>query len=176
MGEVKEENVRLKMMLERIQKDYKSLQLRFFDILQQETSKNSSNSAPSHDETEEPELVSLCLGRSPSEHRKDDKPGNSSKTSENEELKANLTLGLDSNFLLSTELVSNPSPEDSSEEQKEEEAGETWQLSKIPRKNGDDDVAQQNHVKRARVCVRARCDTPTVSTDLLKKLSSFSLI
>lgn len=169
MGDVREENQRLKMMLERIEKDYKSLQLRFFDILQHETSsKQSTDSAPSHDETEESnELVSLCLGRSPTEPKKEDKSTTSAKSMENEELKANLTLGLDSKILTSTETVlSNPSPAESVEEPKEEEAGETWPPSKvIPKRNGDhDEAAQQSQPKRARVCVRTRCDTPTVSS------------
>lgn len=168
MGDVREENQRLKMMLERIEKDYKSLQLRFFDILQHETSsKQSTDSAPSHDETEESnELVSLCLGRSPTEPKKEDKSTNSAKSTENEELKANLTLGLDSKILTSAETVlSNPSPAESVEEPKEEEAGETWPPSKvIPKRNGDhDEAAQQSPPKRARVCVRTRCDTPTMN-------------
>jgi hypothetical protein len=167
MGDVREENHRLKMMLERIEKDYQSLQLRFFDILQHETSsKQSTDSAPSHDETEESnELVSLCLGRSPSEPKKEEKSTNSAKSRENEELKANLTLGLDSKILTSTETASNPSPAESVEEPKEE-AGETWPPSKIiPKRNGDhDEAAQQSQAKRARVCVRTRCETPTVSS------------
>ncbi|MCI63395.1 putative WRKY transcription factor 72-like, partial [Trifolium medium] len=73
MGEVKEENERLKMMLSRVEKDYNSLQLRFFDIVNKEvTNKGVDDSSTSHDEIdEEPELVSLCLGRSPNEHKKE---------------------------------------------------------------------------------------------------------
>lgn len=167
MGEVREENERLKLMLEKIEKDYKSLQLRFFNILKQESSRKSESSAPnSHDfEDEEPELVSLCLGRNPKEAKKEEKitarDFNKAKEDGGDHLKASLTLGLDSKSQLSGEL----SPENSSEEPKEEEAGEIWPPSKIQKtmKSGDDEAAQQNHVKRARVCVRARCDAPTVS-------------
>ncbi|EEF45023.1 probable WRKY transcription factor 72 [Ricinus communis] len=165
MGEVREENERLKKMLKQVEKDYQSLMLRFFNIFQQETCKKSSDSTPSnHNETEEHELVSLCLGRTPPpcEPKKDEKQSgsNSSKSCrEDEELKAKLSLGLDA-----TELVSNPSSGNSLEEVKEDEAGETWPPSKVnPKRSIDDEVAQQSNVKRARVCVRARCDTPTMN-------------
>ncbi|KAH7554052.1 hypothetical protein ACOSP7_028973 [Xanthoceras sorbifolium] len=185
MGVVREENERLKMMLEGIEKDYKSLQLRFFDILQQSPPKdnpckdNKDSSSPySNDEIiMEPELVSLCLGRtSPSDHsnyNKEGKPSINSCSKRSREdddlhhgdLKASLSLALDSKFQPSLELVSNMSPENSLEETKEDEAGETWPPSKILKtmKTGDDDLSQQNHVKRARVSVRARCDTPTMN-------------
>ncbi|XP_022751909.1 probable WRKY transcription factor 72 [Durio zibethinus] len=168
MGEVKEENERLKMMLEQIQQDYKSLQLRFFEILQQGVAKKpTDSSAPSHNgEAPEPELVSLSLGRSSTDSKKVEKTTSSSKTKNVPEIKAGLTLGLDSKFQLSTEIVSNPSPENSSEEPKEDDAGETWPPSKTEKttRNGDEDqVTQQSHVKRARVSVRARCDAPTMS-------------
>ncbi|XVE83849.1 hypothetical protein DITRI_Ditri16bG0120700 [Diplodiscus trichospermus] len=172
MGEVKEENERLKMMLEEIQENYKSLQLRFFEILQQGAAKKSTgSSAPSGngDGAPEPELVSLSLGRPPTAgSRKDEKTSSSGKTKEDPEIKAGLSLGLDSKFQLSTETVSNPSPQNSSEEPKEDDndAGETWQPNKIQKtaKNGDDqEVAQQSQVKRARVSVRTRCDAPTMN-------------
>ena len=167
MGEVKEENERLRMMLEQIQENYKSLQLRFFEILQQGAAKKSTDSAPNshNNDALAPELVSLSLGRNPTDFKKDEKATSSSKMKEDHEIKAGLTLGLDSKFQLSTEIVSNPSPENSSEEPKEDDAGETWPPSKIQKttRNGDEEVAQQNHVKRARVSVRARCDAPTVS-------------
>ncbi|KAJ0100180.1 hypothetical protein Patl1_22145 [Pistacia atlantica] len=179
MGEVREENERLRTMLERVAKDYKSLQLRFFDILQQEEPSRKPvtehNPSPSNDETiMEPELVSLCLGRSSSgaasETKKEEKTNKS--TREEEELKASLSLALDSKFQPSLELLTSTShfsPENSSEEpkdhdEKEATAGETWPPSKMLKtmRNGDDEASQQNPVKRARVSVRARCDTPTV--------------
>lgn len=175
MGEVREENGRLKMMLEQIEKDYHSLQLRFFDIVKQEAApKKLTESAPSHEEThEEPhELVSLCLGRRPSDPKKDDNgcsnPKNG-KAMKDEDWKASLSLGWDSKFQLSTELVS---------DQLAVEAGDTWPTSKLPKtmRNGDDEVSQQTQVKRARVSVRARCDTPTVSTLIHVVFLSFSYV
>lgn len=167
MGQVREENERLKKMVQQMEKDYQSLKFHFFDLLGQETCKKSEDSTPSSDETEESELVSLCLGRTPSESKKYEKGSNSSRSSrENEDLEAGLTLGLDSKFQMSTELESNPSPENSLDA-KEDEAGETWPPSKILKRNIDDEDAKQGDVKRARVCVRARCETPTVSTLLI---------
>eukprot|EP00261_Vitis_vinifera_P039503 XP_019080746.1 PREDICTED: probable WRKY transcription factor 72 isoform X2 [Vitis vinifera] len=143
-----------------------------FDILQQESSKRPVDSAPAIDEeSKELELVSLCLGRSsPTDGKRDGKSSIASKAKEDDdELNAGLTLGLDSKFQVSkldvTEFASNSSPtENSIEEVKEEEAGETWPPSKVLKtmRTGDE-VSQQSHVKRARVSVRARCDTLTMN-------------
>lgn len=60
------------------------------------------------------------------------------------------------------------SPDNSASETKEEDAaaaaGEIWPPSKALKatRSGDDELSQPS-VKRARVSVRARCDTPTVS-------------
>ncbi|XP_027352452.1 probable WRKY transcription factor 72 [Abrus precatorius] len=166
MGEVKEENERLKMMLERVEKDYHSLQLRFFDILNKEVSKTGVNdSSASHDETEEPEFVSLCLGRSPKEPKKEVRIGNSNKPKE-KDVEANLTLGLDAKHVLSMDMgmVSDLSPMNSSEEPKESEAEGTLSTDKSAKLiNVNNDISDQMPAKRARVSVRARCDTPTMN-------------
>ncbi|XP_050104138.1 WRKY transcription factor 72A-like [Malus sylvestris] len=71
LGEVMEENARLKMTLNHMEKDYHSLQLRFFDILKLQASKKAVN-VSGHRIIEEPEeLLSLCLGRSPREPKSD---------------------------------------------------------------------------------------------------------
>ncbi|WCJ20802.1 WRKY DNA-binding protein 72 [Euphorbia peplus] len=158
MGQVREENERLKMMLQQVEKDYHSLKLRFLEIVQQESCKNSVDSA---EDTEESDLVSLSLGRNtPSPTQTQTQLTKKDSTKQDEEFKGSLTLGLDSKVQNSEK----PSPTNSSEQVvKEDEGGETWQANKIQKINVDDDVAQQNNVKRARVCVRARCDTPTMN-------------
>ncbi|PSS07888.1 WRKY transcription factor 72 [Actinidia chinensis var. chinensis] len=165
MGEVREENQRLRMYLNRMMKDYQNLQMQFFDIVNQET-KESTNTAQSDQEmTEEPELVSLSLGRTSSDPRKDEKAIRKGK--EDQQDKEGLALGLHSNFEVSKtgpidESSIKPSPENSQEVNKE--AGESWPPQKGLKtvRSEDDEISQHNPVKKARVSVRVRCDTPTM--------------
>lgn len=171
MGEVIEENQRLRMHLDRVMKDYGSLQMLFHDMVQQERNKSSSTITTTHQETEEPELVSLSLRMSTTDGKKDD---HSSKNHGKEKVdnydrgQDGLALGLDCKFELAKdqETVSSPNPslEASSGEVKKED-GETWPPQKSLKKarnDQEDEVSQQNPAKRARVSVRVRCDTPTV--------------
>lgn len=166
MGEVIEENQRLRMYLDQVMKDYRALQMQFHDMVQSEPNKSTST-VTNHQETEEPELVSLSLGRSSSDGKKDDACKNPGKEKVDIDDKEGLALGLDCKFgspkTLQTQTSPNPSLETSSEEVKEE-AGETWSPQKSVKnaRNGEDEVSQQNPAKRARVSVRVRCDTPTV--------------
>lgn len=173
MGEVMEENQRLRMHLDQVMKDYRALQLKFHDIIQQETNKSSST-ITTHQETEEPELVCLSLGMSSSDGKKDD---HSSRNHGKEKVdhkdddddKEVLALGMDYKFELPKDQENEPSPnptrEASSEEVKEEERGETWPPKESFKnvRNEEDEVSQQNPAKRARVSVRVRCDTPTMN-------------
>ncbi|GFZ19175.1 WRKY DNA-binding protein 72 [Actinidia rufa] len=184
MTKVREENVRLRSMLKQIEKDYQSLQSRFIETIQHQPKKNSiSNSSNNREEIEEPELVSLCLGfRSPREPKRDDNKINStdgsSKTNREEERfkKEGLKLGLDCKFEeegcksdCAEVIATDQSPENSLEETTKEELkdAETWPPSKVlktVRSSGDDELSQQqSSVKRARVSVRARCDTATMN-------------
>jgi hypothetical protein len=174
MDEVKEENERLKMLLARIGKDYQSLQMQFYDILQQEEAKSNTDTTSNHQAKEEPELVSLSLGMKSTDQAKKHENKNSNIFSnggqdQDEELNGQLSLRLDCRFEPSSNEDSrniNASSNNGFEELKEEEPTEIWPPSKIlktARSTGDDEVLQQNPLKKARVSVRARCDTPTVS-------------
>ncbi|KAK2663975.1 hypothetical protein Ddye_002563 [Dipteronia dyeriana] len=177
MGEVREENQRLKIYLNRIMKDYKTLQMQFYGIVQQEATKPTTDHSSNdhHQEMEEEpsdDLVSLSLGRSSSDSKKHEDQKNKTTHSHDDQDKG-LTLGLDyrkfeaSKSSDETQPLPNPSPENSSEDQApKEEAGETWPPSKVlkmMKSSGEDVILQQNAVKKARVSVRARCDTPTMN-------------
>lgn len=185
MGEVREENQKLKTYLDHIMKEYKTLQMQFFDIVKpdQEQKKPSDGEAVANgnddrqQSKESEELVSLSLGRATSsQHSEKDYEG---KLLFLENISKDQDLGLSLNCKLSdasrTSLVetllknnnnSKSSPATSFEDQLKEGPGETWAPSKVRktmRSRGDDEVSQQNPVKKARVLVRARCDTATVS-------------
>lgn len=170
MGEVREENERLKTTLARIFKDYQSLQMHFFDIVQQQQVKKPDETPPARNEVEEPDqLVSLSLGTSSSGQKKEEKVNTTKSKESHEQLEGGLTLGLDCKFEGSSAgtnepAVSNLSPGNSFEEPKEAEPKEPWPPGKILKnlRNGDDEISQQPFVKKARVSVRARCDAPTV--------------
>lgn len=72
MGEVREENQRLKKSLNQIMKDYEALKMQFLGIVGQESKKfpnqdDMSNKEQQHDQIE---LVSLTLGRFPVAEKK----------------------------------------------------------------------------------------------------------
>ncbi|PIM98835.1 hypothetical protein CDL12_28678 [Handroanthus impetiginosus] len=173
MDEVMEENQRLKMYLDRILKDYRTLEMRYRDVIQQEARRDPHIVPNTHDhdhhKEESDELIDLSLGISSSDRLKDDHR----KTPRNENLEGGdkegtLTLGLDCKFEESKKLLveasPNPSLENSLEEVKED-AGDTWppKAMKNVGDGGDDEISQQNPAKRARVSVRIRCETPTMN-------------
>lgn len=178
MGEVREENERLKMLLARIVEDYKSLQSQFSNLIQQERAKTSVASPTDINDFHEPELVSLRLGPSSSAHERDEKLSANKKRGEDHGKNGGggLSLALECKFEGSRNGTNevptlNLSSENSFEDTKEQEAaGEPWPPSKIHKnnvRNDDDEVSQQLQVKKARVSVRARCDAPTVCVQLL---------
>lgn len=190
MGEVREENQRLKIYLSQIMKDYQILQMQYNNIVKQEAAKKSTDniSTNNHQEIKETDLISLTLGSfsgnpkvNNSKDENNKRLSNMMSTKENIEQPDDegLSLGLDqykyerSKSGTETDqggpVVSNPSAGSSFEEPiNKEEAGETWTPSKVlksttVKRSVEDEVPQQNPIKKARVCVRARCDTPTVS-------------
>lgn len=173
VGEVREENERLKLVLAQIRKEYQSLQIQFSEIVQNEEAKKFTDIIV-HDHQEEEEetddLVSLSLGRTSStDSKKDDQKTSflSGKQKEDEKIRdEGLTLGLDCRFEPAlTESMMNTSHENSSEEPKDEEPSTvTWPPSKILKmgRTRDDEALEQPPLKKARVSVRARCNNPTV--------------
>ncbi|OWM65323.1 hypothetical protein CDL15_Pgr008913 [Punica granatum] len=175
MGEVREENERLKLYLERIMKEYKALQIQFFDIAKQEDQKQQATEdtdTASAQELEESDLVSLSLGRvSGSSVGKDEKrkslSGLENKDQKINEDREGLALSLDCKFGaaksgMTESLPNNTSPENSLEDPKED-AGEPPSKVLKTMRSGDDEVSQQHLAKKARVCVRASCDTMTMN-------------
>ncbi|KAI3417154.1 WRKY domain-containing protein [Psidium guajava] len=153
-------------MLKLVEKDLPHpLQMRFFDILQQEAQEISSSNS-SNEEAEEPQLVSLCLGSS---QRTNDKKEKSQSDDPTQDIKTSLTLGLDLKSEFSSKLAPDPHRRKSrleTETPDEEEGGETCLSSKTRKTtcDGEDNEApRQEQVKRARVCVKARCDTTTMN-------------
>ncbi|CAJ2664511.1 unnamed protein product [Trifolium pratense] len=182
MGEVREENQRLKMCLNKIMTEYRALEIQFQNMVKQETKKNNVDTNDNnHDEImAESDLVSLSLGRVPSNNvpKNEDKNNKVSKltlNNEDGEFKEELALGLDCKFETSKSSSTNeglpnvPSPVNSSEVVpiKDDEVVETWPPSKVVNnkttRDAEEEVAQQTPAKKARVCVRARCDTPTMN-------------
>ncbi|CAJ1944047.1 unnamed protein product [Sphenostylis stenocarpa] len=167
MGVVREENKRLKRSLNKIMNEYRTLEMQFQDILKQGTKKKVDKGNGNQEDTlEESDLVSLSLGRVPSNQRNDEKIKVNKPLKDSEGFNQDLTLGLEckSKSGSTTEALPNPSPENSSEVPKEE-AGETWPPKETQKtmRDTEDELAQQNPMKKPRVCVRARCDTPTMN-------------
>ncbi|CAL1357793.1 unnamed protein product [Linum trigynum] len=206
MGEVREENEKLKLTLDKMMRDYSSLRRNFLDFLGNQgtaTAASSSKMLAAAVDRDDQEL-SLCLGSGAA--AKDDRiqekssststattTTSSSGNNKEEEVKAagscSLTLGrgltvdhddakfpvdnLGSSSHRNTKI--NPRGEEAAKDDKAA-AHETWDPSKAPAKrvySSRDDShpdqdhepsqQQQNQTKRARVCVRARCQTPTMN-------------
>ncbi|XP_015693830.1 WRKY transcription factor 72A-like [Oryza brachyantha] len=184
MGEVREENERLKTLLSRISQDYRSLQMHFYDALQQGKAKKLPDHPPTtlNADTEEHEFVSLSLGMSTSKHKNEDRSTiGEVKRSTEDFLKikeGGLSLGLSDRRAGANNTtdrvhqdVMTLSPEGSFEDAKDDtaETTEQWPPSKMLKNlrsvgaEAEDDIAPQPQVKKARVSVRARCDAPTMN-------------
>jgi len=180
MGEVREENKRLKTMLSRIVEDYRSLQLHFHDVLQQGQAKKLAYPATvAPTDVEEPEFVSLSLGTSTSTRKKEETSSVSEGKGREDSMNTNkggLSLGLSdckvgatNNAKIQPDVLT---PEGSSEDAKDdamEAADQQWPPSKtlknlrgVGAEAEDDIIGPLQQAKKTRVSVRARCDAPTV--------------
>ncbi|KAL8475636.1 hypothetical protein ACS0TY_028340 [Phlomoides rotata] len=145
MTGIREENTRLKTLVQQIENDYKSLQMKFIDVSQESKKRKCSFSIVydseknTHVDDHDQDLVSLRLGTSPTR---------SKKVEDLHDVKNNGLINLNHNLekRLKTE---------------DHESGEKCD-HKVLNGNGDEESGQTS-VKRARVCVRARCDTPTMN-------------
>ncbi|KAM3195547.1 hypothetical protein ACQJBY_071593 [Aegilops geniculata] len=178
MGEVRKENERLKTMLARMVEDHRSLQKQFDVLHQQGQGKNLAVGSPEHTSptggVKEPGFVSLRLGTSASTSRQN--MGEEITTGTNNADHKGVPLGLSSGSKAvgaagQSEMKVQPdvltvSPGGSSEEDAATET--TTTAAKNPRSTSggaeaEEEVAQQPLAKKARVSVRARCDTPTMN-------------
>ncbi|KAE9601967.1 hypothetical protein Lal_00041007 [Lupinus albus] len=164
MGEVKEENERLKMCLNKIMDEYRTLEMQFYE---RKMSTDKENNHSHQEIIEESDMVSLSLGRVPRNHEEKVKKVTEPILKDHEEFNQDLALGLECKYETSksgsttnvANLPNTASPANSSEVQKEE-AGK---ILKTMRDVEHDEVSLQTPAKKARVCVRARCDTPTMN-------------
>uniref|UniRef100_A0A7N0V0T6 WRKY domain-containing protein n=1 Tax=Kalanchoe fedtschenkoi TaxID=63787 RepID=A0A7N0V0T6_KALFE len=179
MGEVRKENERLRLHLDKMIKDYQALQKQVQDIENAElpsTSPDFNQATAASDSRqefeEENELVSLSLGRTASIDLKRSKviQGNESDS---------LALGLE-DFKVFEEPKSDAPVENlavqgheiirsSSEETTREElaAASSWPPQKVSKRSSEDNNEPSSYPrssgKRARVCLRIRCETPTMN-------------
>ncbi|KAF3640987.1 hypothetical protein FXO38_21854 [Capsicum annuum] len=166
--EAKEENERLKWMLSKTMKDYKSLQMHFQGIITQNSNNIIAKSPSNIIEKEEVEHLSLSLGRSSScstskEFKKELYDQNDEcKSQKNCKLYDGLDLGLDCKFS-QDHLTDDHSPENSFEESNKENI----KMARISRNHDEDEDEDEDEdfwdKKKARVSIRAVCGTTTMN-------------
>ena len=193
MGEVREENERLKTLLSHIVRDYQSLQMHFHDavkVKQQAAAadKMIPTAVPLPAEADVPlpnaaaadDLVSLSLGsgcysrRKGAPHERTASSSSGTETDQDDQL----SLGLSSRRSTDGDdrqasrpsaapllnLSSDSSADDAAEPSQKLPAAGCPPTSKARKSPGAEDEVIQQQAKKARVSVRVKCDTPTVRT------------
>ncbi|WCJ35975.1 WRKY transcription factor 72B [Euphorbia peplus] len=163
MREVREENERLKKELGQRMKDYEALQMQFYEETKKSTLVTVEAEAPDHDQ-----LVSLSLGRFSSQLKKTKICSQTTKQLEDHDKSDdnNNNRHLSLALKCKSESDANEATISSTFEEAKKDSTETWSHDNSNQKtiqNGDDEVVQQNPLKKTRVCVRLRCDTPTMN-------------
>ncbi|KAK9707283.1 hypothetical protein RND81_07G186500 [Saponaria officinalis] len=181
MEEVREENERLKKLLSQIMKEYNSLENQISIMTRSKASPETQNSIDNRkssnndEEKQERDLISLSLGSWNSEKRYEDhdtkKQNNNNNSSEKRrKVEEGLELGLDCRYdVVPSESVNNSTMNNATEVKKEEDIIATWPPSReikakeaVNGREKDEESLHQPQVKKTRVCIRSRCDSPTV--------------
>lgn len=149
MGQVRQENQKLKHTLSMVLKDYNSLQTHYNDFFQQEIPKNTKNLVTNQEGDHGNELISLSLGTLSSYKQKDSqqKVNCFSKTKDGGD-EQELKLGLGCEF-------------DMKKDEKTQNLEPPVHNLKSERRE-DNDLLDQIPLKKARVSVKVVCDTQTV--------------
>ncbi|XP_074291958.1 WRKY transcription factor 72A-like [Silene latifolia] len=183
MDEVREENQRLKKLLAQIVKEYHSLEKRISLINQSKGSPKIENSTENHqsddEEKQDKDLVSLSLGSWSSEKKHDNNnkqvSNNNNNNNKKRKVEEGLELGLDCRFeqYSCRDVATNSTMDTVNDVKKEEENIATWppasrdvkakeSVNNNGREQRDEESLHQPQVKKTRVCIRSRCDSPTV--------------
>ncbi|KAL7611280.1 hypothetical protein Lser_V15G11528 [Lactuca serriola] len=150
MGQVRQENQKLKHTLSMVLKDYNSLQTHYNDFFQQEIPKNTKNLVTNQEGDHGNELISLSLGTLSSYKQKDSqqKVNCFSKTKDGGD-EQELKLGLGCEF-------------DMKKDEKTQNLEPPVHNLKSERRE-DNDLLDQIPLKKARVSVKVVCDTQTMN-------------
>jgi hypothetical protein len=202
MGEVREENERLKTLLSRIVSDYQTLQTHFLDVVKvREQAAKAKKLLPAEpapapapaappvaDDADTNDLVSLSLGTRANSGAGRKKGHERSSSSSGTADDSQLSLGLgfarpsadedkagseaSARPVLNLSSDSSSADQDTAKVSGEADVCRSGEMRKSPCGGVDDEVQQQ--AKKARVSVRAKCDTPTVRHVLISKHKQLS--